>query len=254
MREILKYDSEVLALKGRFGRLPLHYALCRIPGNPFVIKYLLSVYPNAAKQRTAGGWIPLHYAVDKSETSLEVVKILYDYNPTGPRVKDFDGKMAMHWLVDRNTPINMDVLRFLVKVHPDAAITDAMDRIILDGEITMISWNPIDRVMDLQDIESARIMLQGLTSKTRRNHNLSLLFFNLNWGARRTSIMSIVRCSISPKPPVVGKRKRSGQNLSHTENKGKRYVDHHETFIRDMFVKLYTNHFYDLWRVVMSFI
>ena len=179
----------------------------------------------------------MHYAVDKEDPSFEVVKILCDYHPTGPLVKDFDGKMAMHWLIDRNTPINLDVLRHLVKIHPIAAVTDAIDRKFSGGDVIETSWCPIERALNLKHFKSARIMLHGLSSTIRKIRNLKGAFSNLNWKDRRILIMSINRCSISPNPLVVGKRKRVNYS-----------------FLRNLFMRLYLNHFYDLWRVVVSFI
>ena len=57
------------------------------------------------------------------------------------------GKTAIHWFVDRESCLNVDVLRYLVKLNPSAIVLEANDRIILQQNIVDITWNPLQRTM-----------------------------------------------------------------------------------------------------------
>ena len=226
---LMQFDTDIVTLPGRFGRLPLHYALCRNRGDPQIIKYLLSINPNGASIRTNGGWIPLHYAVDRNETCLEVVKTLCEHYPDGPFVKDFDGKVALHWAIDRQYPINLEVVRHLVKLNSSAIYLQASDRIHIHGNLITSEWTPMQKSLELGHTEIARIFMFATPQVRDKN-----LFFELNWIARRVIIMSVAHCSATSTVQSPGKRKR---------------VDTKAAFLR-----LYQNHFSDLWRVVMSYI
>lgn len=243
---LFKFDVEVATLPGRFGRLPLHYALCRCKGDPAMIKYLLNLNSQGASSRTNGGWIPLHYAVDRDEMNLEIVQALCECYPQGPFVKDFDGKVALHWAVDRIYPINQDVIRYLVKMNPEACLSFASDRILSHGTVISYEWNPINRAMELGHRECVRIMLNCVDSKTRDKKQ----FGELNWEARRIVILSVTRAS-------ANKTSLDSSYIVSSHAGGKKrklYQDSDNAKIQQLYMKLYKNYYPDVWRVVMSFL
>jgi ankyrin repeat protein len=151
---LIKNAPETVKERGRFGRLPLHYALCQKKVNNIkMLKALLNVYPEASNTFTNGGWIPLHYAVDRDNSQLDVVKILCEYYPDGPLVKDFDDKLAIHWAISRTdaSKINIEVIRYLSRYDPASATSIATDRISGSNGLSLVKWSPIERALELDN-------------------------------------------------------------------------------------------------------
>lgn len=116
---LLNNAPNVIQHRGRFGRLPLHYALCRKKDiDTKVLVRLLDLYPEATTVLTNGGWIPLHYAVDRDLALFDVVKLLCSYNPMSTFIEDFEHKLAIHWAIDRpNRNVNIEIVRLFIALN-----------------------------------------------------------------------------------------------------------------------------------------
>jgi ankyrin repeat protein len=120
-------------------------------------------------------------------------------------------------------------VRYLAIANPGACLSVVSDRNVEnDGEILTTKWNPIDRAIALGHINCARVMLSAIPVSKGRD---KALYFKLNWSIRKDYVMSIALC----------------KDLQILSLHGKQDCKH-------IFLKLYFEHFNDLWISVMSYL
>ena len=147
---------------------------------------------------------------------------------SGPFAEDFENKLALHWAVDRIN-ITSHVIRYLVKMNKMSIMKEAHEKTAHeDGKIVVQKWTPLSRAIEHGHFEIARYMMMITHLRDKKT------FFKLNWEARKILIMSIRF------------RSRENEMSSCVAHLG---LDH-----GSIFLKLYDDHLFDLFRAVVSFI
>lgn len=99
-----------------FKRLPIHVA-CLHGASSDVIRELLVVYRDGAKEKMRDGKIPLHYACG-SGASKETVSELLKAFPEGSRCKDKNGWLPIHVACLQNASV--EVVELLLESYPES--------------------------------------------------------------------------------------------------------------------------------------
>eukprot|EP00957_Ditylum_brightwellii_P021802 1645178-Ditylum_brightwellii.AAC.1 len=118
--ELLSVWPDAAKEKNKRG-LPLHSA-CYYKAPLDVVLALLSVCPDAAKEKDSFGRTPLHLACDSTmygtKTSMDVISTLLGIWPDAAKQKDQDGDMPLHKAC--HCKASLDIVSLLLGIWPDA--------------------------------------------------------------------------------------------------------------------------------------
>lgn len=109
--------------KGRFGRLPLHYA-ARF-GTHQLVQFLIEQYPDAVSSRDNTGSLPIHYSC-LTRDSLPIVQLLLDRyggkasHYGGLAVVNNDGHTPLHCRASRSNLATDETLQLMIETYPAA--------------------------------------------------------------------------------------------------------------------------------------
>ena len=113
IRALRRANRNALVAVDDAGMTPLH----RVASHPEfgIAREILFANPAAARVSAPGIGLPLHLAARYG--SFDAIRIIADAHRPGARTRDGDGRLPLHVAVAaRRSP---DVIRFLVRVHPD---------------------------------------------------------------------------------------------------------------------------------------
>uniref|UniRef100_A0A803NCF1 PGG domain-containing protein n=1 Tax=Chenopodium quinoa TaxID=63459 RepID=A0A803NCF1_CHEQI len=113
---LLVVNSSICYTHDQDGKTPVHVAA--INGKTDVLRALLNVEPQAARERTMGGESVLHLCVKHKQGHLQIVEALLVVNSSICYTHDQDGKTPVHVAAING---QIDVLRALLNVEPQAA-------------------------------------------------------------------------------------------------------------------------------------
>eukprot|EP01033_Poteriospumella_lacustris_P001576 gene1576-1145_t len=106
------------------GRVPLHHAV-RNPNASVILRYLTELYPAMLRHKDTTGWTPLHNAA-RYASNPAVLRYLAEQHPAALQTADEDGWLPLHHCARGNSS-NMEVLKLLVDLYPDALTTKNAD-------------------------------------------------------------------------------------------------------------------------------
>jgi ankyrin repeat protein len=115
VRLLLELWPEGAREKDSLGSTPLHSAV--IEGNTEVVRLLVEGCPEGSKEKNKDGNTPLHLAAKRGRTS--VVRLLVENWPEGVREKNKWGYTPLHLAAEKE---NTEVVRLLVESWPDKEV------------------------------------------------------------------------------------------------------------------------------------
>jgi len=99
-----------------FRRLPIHVA-CLYGASSVVVRELLIVYQDGAREKLSNGQIALHYACGSGASKEVIIELLKAY-PEGARCQDSNGWLPIHLACMQNA--RSDVIQALLDAYPES--------------------------------------------------------------------------------------------------------------------------------------
>lgn len=118
-------NSEGLTTGDKHGRVPLHHAVRNPHNAAVVVRYLVELYPAMLRHRDTVGWLPFHQAARYS-SQPSLARYLAELHPGALQAPDEDGWLPLHHAARANYQ-NLDVLKLLVDLYPDALLVRNAD-------------------------------------------------------------------------------------------------------------------------------
>jgi ankyrin repeat protein len=117
--EVIKYVLELYPDAARVpsedGQLPIHYACARRTACTDVVALLLNEFPDAVRCASRNKMLPLHVALNKG-AAVEIVFQLLDTFPESAGIKAQNDELAIH--IACRTNMSLEIIKRLVELHP----------------------------------------------------------------------------------------------------------------------------------------